>query len=700
MNKQEYATLCETIGAHDRAYYINGLPSISDQEYDALYRQLKDAEAANSEWVTSNSPTQRIGGGAIDGFVSVAHSTPMQSLDNTYSQDELGEFLKRVAVGCGSDKPTLTIEPKIDGVAASVIYRNGAFSQAVTRGDGSSGEDITHNVKTIRSLPMFVPAFEQIPEVEVRGEIYMSKQGFMALNKRREEAAESLYANPRNAAAGAIKLLDSSEAAKRPLDILLYNVVTPNGMNHVESLEWLKGNGIPVPDYLTADSPDVAWDAVEEIDRRRESQDYPTDGAVIKVSEPALRQRLGSTSKVPRWAFAYKFKPDQARTKLREITLQVGRTGVITPVAELDPVHVSGSTISRVTLHNFADAGRKDICVGDTVIIEKAGEVIPAVVGVVPELRPKGAVPISPPSVCPSCGAVASFDGTYARCGSMTCEAQLKRRAQHFCSRGALDIEGLGEVACEAIVDAGLIRHVGDIFHLTKENLRSLPAFGEGKTQQVLSGLEAGKTRPLWKTLFAIGIEHVGAGGAKKLASRFGSLDKIMGASIDEMTSLQDVGAAVGTSVMAFASSEGGKDIVEQLRSAGVKLEEEVSSGTALAGKKFVITGTLSQPRDFFVAAIEKEGGQVGGSVSKKTDYLLAGENAGSKLSKAESLGVTVLDEVSFNGLCSSPDAGNVGVESIVAENSKESPPIETLSGASRARRDVEPAKAVQAELF
>ena len=652
ITQNEYQELRDIISAHDRTYYINGLPSISDQEYDVLYKRLITAEEQNPTWVDPNSPTQRVGGGVISSFSQVTHNIPMQSLDNTYSQDDLMKFLSRVESGCGADNPTFTIEPKIDGLAAAIIYKYGSLVQAATRGDGARGDDITHNVKTIRSLPLYVAAFKDIAEVELRGEIFMSKSGFVALNKRREEAAEPVFANPRNAAAGAIKLLDSNEAASRPLDILLYNVVTPANQGHRESLDWMKNAGIPVPAFFTADSINDVWGAIGEIDKRRHSADYPTDGAVVKISEPHLRNRLGSTSKWPRWAFAYKFKPDQGKTLLLGITLQVGRTGVITPVAELVPVHVSGSTISRVTLHNFADMSEKDICIGDTVLIEKAGEVIPAVVGVVPELRPPGAKPISPPSNCPSCGAATSFDGTYAKCGSMKCGAQLKRRVQHFCSRGAMDIEGMGDVACEAVVDAGLIKDVGDIYSLTREQLLKLPLFADTKAGQILDGIEASKKRELWRAVFAIGIEQVGSSGAKKLARKFGSLDIILSANLEEITSVRDIGEAVASSIAAFSSAAEGRDIVRKLREAGVTLTDDTKAGTAFAGKKFVITGTLSNPRDYFVAAIEKEGGSVGGSVSKNTDYLVAGESAGSKLDKAESLGVKVLDEEGFNRLC------------------------------------------------
>ena len=647
----EYLSLCAELKDHDHAYYILGTPAVPDREYDTLYRRLLDMEAADPSLVFPDSPSQRVGAAPISGFVQVQHSIPMQSLDNTYSSSELMDFLARVGDGCGADIPTFTIEPKIDGLAFSLIYKHGHFQQAITRGDGSQGDDISHNVRTIRSIPMFVPRFADLETVELRGEIYMPKAGFDALNRRCEEAGKPLYANPRNAAVGAIKLLDSREAAKRPLDAFLYSVVVPSNMPHVEALEWLKDAGLPVFQYYLADTPALVWKCIQSIDDARRSAPYPTDGAVIKVVEPFLRERLGTTSKAPRWGFAYKFQADQGRTILKSVTIQVGRTGVLTPVAELEPIHVAGSTISRATLHNFADLKTKDYFIGDTVIIEKAGEVIPAVVGVDLTLRPAGAEPIKPPTHCPSCNSPAVFDDTYAYCTSATCPAQIRRRIQHFCSRSAMDIEGMGDAACDAVVDAGLVANISDIYHLTREQLLSLPLFGNLKAQQVLDGIAASKKRPLARFIFALGIQNVGATAAKKLSRRFPSLSSLLAASHEELTSVQDVGPETAASIIAFAKAPGVDEIIARLQAAGIDPQEETSIGSSLAGKTFVITGTLSKPREHFAGLIEAQGGVVSGSVSKKTHYLLAGANAGSKLDKATSLGVPVIDEASFDTL-------------------------------------------------
>lgn len=658
MTKTDYQQLCETIRSHDRAYYIDGAPTILDRDYDVLYKSLRQAEDEHSDWQSPNSPTQRVGGGSVEAFSSVKHQRPMQSLDNTYSRSDLDGFLEGVLTRCGADKPHFTIEPKVDGLAVSVVYSNGVLQQAVTRGDGTTGDDITNNAKTIRTLPLFVAAFAGIDRVELRGEIFMTKTGFAALNRRREEAAEPVFANPRNAAAGAIKMLDSNEVSKRPLDILLYYVAEPEGRGHSENLKWLKESGVPVFDFQTATTPEEVWTCIQSVEQLRKRLPYPTDGAVIKVTEPELQRRLGSTSKAPRWAFAYKFKAEQGKTVLRSVTLQVGRTGVITPVAELDPVHVDGSTISRVTLHNYADLSKKQFCIGDTVMVEKAGEVIPALVSFIPELRPADAKPIMPPSACPCCGASVSFNGTFARCGSPTCSAQVKRRLQHFCSRGAMDIEGLGESACDAIVDAGFIQHIGDIYSLKAEQLRTLPLFGEKKANSAIEGIEASKQRDPWRAVFGLGIEHIGASSSKKLMAKFGSLDALLAADVQSLQGVQDIGPEAAGSITEFSSSSGGRVIVASLVAAGLKLSDDVVKGDSLTDKKFVITGTLSHPREHFVQIIEREGGSVMGSVSKKTDYLLAGENAGSKLEKARSLGVFVISEDDFSSLCDIKSSG------------------------------------------
>jgi DNA ligase (NAD+) len=655
-----YRELVEEIRRHDLAYYVEASPVISDVAYDRLYRELSDLEAAHPEWTDPDSPTQKVGHASpLGAFAKVAHRVPMQSLDNTYSPQELHEFLKRVAKARGSEENTFVMEPKIDGVAVSIRYENGRMVQGATRGDGTTGDDITENLKTLRQLPTRLkgpgPAVPQV--LEVRGEVFMSHAGFAQMNRRREEAGEPLFANPRNATAGTLKLLDSKIVARRPLAIVLYGPGEVRGLEVRTQCEWLealRGFGLPVPEWWKAcASEDEVFKALEELDAKRRDFAYATDGAVLKLDRLGLREELGSTAKAPRWAIAYKFAPEQAESILRQVSFQVGRTGVITPVAELTPVPLSGTTVSRATLHNFQEMARKDIREGDTVIVEKAGEIIPAVVRVVPEKRPDGAKPIKPPVACPSCGGEVAWDDVFLRCVNPGCGEQLKRRLVHFAHRGAMDIEGMGEAMVEQLVEKCGVKRMDDIYHLQAPELLALERMGEKSVANLLNGIEASKGRPLGRLLFGLGILHVGEGVARRLARNFPDLERLACATAEQLEEVPDVGEVVAESLRHFFQSEEGKRLCSAFRALGMggaaSVEKPVS--TVFQGLKFVITGTLIRPREEVAERIRLLGGEVAGSVSKKTDYVLAGEEAGSKLAKAQNLGIKILDEAAFERL-------------------------------------------------
>lgn len=657
--KERYRRLVEEIRRHDLAYYVEAAPAISDAEYDRLYRELKELEAAHPDWVDPDSPTQKVGHATpLGAFAKVTHRVPMKSLDNTYSPEELHEFLRRVAKALGSEENTFVMEPKIDGVAVNIRYENGRLVQGATRGDGVTGDDITENLKTLRQLPARLKGAKPPEVLEVRGEVFMSNSGFAQMNKRREEAGEPLFANPRNATAGTLKLLDSKIVARRPLAIVLYGPGEVRGLAVQTQHEWLERLGefgLPVPEWWkTCGTEAAVFQALEELDRMRRGFAYATDGAVLKLDRLRLREELGFTSKAPRWAIAYKFAPEQAESILRAVSFQVGRTGVITPVASLTPVPLSGTTVSRATLHNFQEMARKDIRVGDTVVVEKAGEIIPAVVRVVLEKRPPEARPVEPPGSCPSCGGEVAWDDVFLRCVNPGCGEQLKRRLVHFAHRGAMDIEGLGEAMVEQLVEKCGVKRIDDIYHLQAPQLLALERMGEKSVANLLQGIEASKVRPLWRLIFGLGILHVGEGVARKLERSFKSLDRLAAATREELLDVPDVGEVVADSVMHFFQSEEGRRLCGALRELGLGRgpdQEESPASRVFQGLKFVITGTLSRPREEIADRIRLLGGDVAGSVSKKTDYLLAGEEAGSKLAKAQSLGVKVLDEAAFERL-------------------------------------------------
>ena len=650
------------IAEHNHRYYQDATPVISDQAYDGLYRELGDLETAYPEFLTPDSPTQRVGGTPLEEFTQIRHRVPMLSLDNTYSENEVAEFYRRVQKALpGRDVPVI-IEPKIDGVAVSLFYENGALQYAATRGDGVQGDDITQNARTIRTIPQRLKG--HAPErLEVRGEVYLPKSGFAKLNQSRAEAGLPLFANPRNSAAGSLKQLDPAEVARRPLAFVAHSFGLLEGgaaelHSQSEMFKLLTASGLKTSERLwTANTADGIIAAIRELDAVRHDFEYETDGAVVKVDDFAQRARLGLTSKSPRWAMAYKYQAERAETRLLAIQVQIGRTGVLTPVAILEPVTVSGTTVARATLHNGEEIARKDIRVGDVVAIEKAGEIIPAVVLVRADLRTGAEQIFQMPRDCPSCGGPVEKDpdGVAMRCQNIACPAQVRRRLQHFASRGAMDIEGLGEAMVEQLVSHGLVGAIPDIYGLQMPPLVALERVGEKSAANLLAGIEASKNQPLWKLLFGLGILHVGATGARTLAARFRTLDAILAAPLDEIRRVSDIGEVVGLSVREFFGNPANRDSLERLRAAGLNFGERDpavpsagTGGSSIAGKRWVITGTLSQAREEVTELILERGGKVSGSLSHKTDYLLAGAEAGSKLEKAKTLGVQTVDETEF----------------------------------------------------
>lgn len=676
-----HARLAEVIRRHDHAYYVQARPSVSDAEYDRLYRELLELEREYPGLAGPDSPSHRVGGLPVDGFEPVTHAVPMQSLDNTYSELELREFVARVQRWVPEARLEWCVEPKVDGLAVSLRYEKGLLVMGATRGDGTTGDDITSNLRTLRSLPLRLVASGAgagdlfggggggvIPEVlEVRGEVYLPLAGFRAINEERVASGEEPFANPRNAAAGSLKQLDPKLVARRPLAIVLYGVGEVRGaelpLTQSGVLGWLRGFGLPVPErsWICRDANELVG-AIRELDTVRREFGYETDGAVVKLQELALRPVLGSTSKAPRWAIAYKYAAEQAETVLKGITLQVGRTGALTPVAELEPVVVSGSTVSRATLHNEEELRRKDIRIGDRVIIEKAGEVIPAVVRVVLERRTGAEQVFEFPKECPECGSRVSRDlldgeeGVVWRCPNQDCPARIRGRVEHWCGRGAMDIEGGGEVLVTQLVGSGLVRDVADLYRLGVGEVAALERMGEKSARNFLAGVEASKGRDLWRLLHGLGILHVGAGVAKALGRGFANLDDLRKAGLAGLTAIPDVGEVIAGSLVEWFADGRNRELIERLRKSGLNfvsaLHQPEHAPGPLAGKVLVLTGTLpTLSREVATAMIEAAGGRVSGSVSRKTDYVVAGMEAGSKLEKAQKLGVPVLDEDGLKGL-------------------------------------------------
>jgi len=708
--KARHAQLAEEIRQHDHAYYVLAQPTLSDHEYDRLYHELLDLEKQFPQLVTPDSPTQRVSGQPLKEFQQVQHRLPMLSLDNTYSQEDVRDFVNRVQKLLPDEKLEWIVEPKIDGVAINLRYEQGAFACGSTRGDGTTGDDITANLRTIRSIPARLrgclsgrasvlaspnsshgtsadqgsrgrspsqastlgQARATCPALlEVRGEVYLTKAGFAKLNAERKAAGEEEFANPRNAAAGSLKQLDPRIVARRPLDIVVYGLGQVEGapqqpQQHDQMLAWLKSLGFKTPAKTWhCRSADELVAAIEELDTVRHEFPYETDGAVIKLNSFAQRKIAGYTSKAPRWSIAYKYAAEQAETLLKDITVQVGRTGALTPVAELEPVFLAGSTISRATLHNEDYIRQKDIRIGDTVKIEKAGEVIPAVVDVVLARRTGNEVSFRFPAKCPECGSkvsrapgiVEGDEGVVWRCVNPDCPAQVRGRLEHWCARGAMDIEGGGEVLVRQLVQSGLVRDVADLYSLKLSDVAGLERMGEKSARNFLDGVEASKQRDLWRLLFGLGILHVGAGVAKALGRGFVSLDDVFAAGVDQLTGCEDVGEVIAQSVVQWHGDPRNRKLIERLRQAGLNFKSALYQPKAraglLAGKTFVLTGTLpTLKREEATAKIEAAGGKVSGSVSKKTDYVVAGAEAGSKLDKAQQLDVKIIDEAELLRLC------------------------------------------------
>lgn len=673
-----HVRLAAQIRAHDHAYYVLARPTIGDFEYDRLYRELVELETQFPQLATPDSPTQRVGGTPQKQFLPARHAVPMMSLDNTYSQGEVRDFVRRLQKLLPDEAIEWVVEPKVDGLAVSLRYEEGRLVRGATRGDGMTGDDITANLKTIRSLPLTLRSGAQSPAdsiprvLEVRGEVFMAKAGFAKLNAERVAAGEEAFANARNAAAGSLKQLDPRLVATRPLDVILYGLGevvplpkdAPPPIFQAGLLDWLAALGFKTAvRHWVCRSVDDLVAAIEELDRIRRDLAYETDGAVIKLNSFAQRERCGVTAKFPRWAIAYKYAPEQAQTRLRSITIQVGRTGALTPVAELDPVFLAGSTIGRATLHNEDYIREKDIRVGDRVVIEKAGEVIPAVVGVVAGRRVGTETTFVFPRVCPECHSTVSRDSIGGeetvvwRCANPDCPAQIRGRLEHWCSRGAMDIEGGGEVLVAQLVGAGLVRDVAELYRLQLAELVALERMGEKSAANFLAGIEASKGRDLWRLVFGLGILHVGAGVAKSLGRAFRSLDDIAVSSREQLSAVEDVGEVIAASVWKWFNDPQNRALIQRLRRAGLNFESSLFQPAAAAGRfagqTFVLTGTLpTLTREEATARIEALGGRVSGSVSKRTSYVVAGTEAGSKLDKARQLGTPVLDEEAFRRRC------------------------------------------------
>jgi DNA ligase (NAD+) len=660
MTQARYKDLCEELKLHNLAYYVEARPTISDAEYDRLYKELEAIEKENPELTDPDSPTQKVGGAPIDAFKTITHRIPLQSLDNTYSLEETADFVKRVEKGVANPtKLSYVVEVKVDGVAVSIRYEKGKLVSVATRGDGRTGDDITENAKTLRQLPSRIKT--DIDVLEVRGEVFMSFAAFQKINQKREEEGEELFANPRNSTSGTLKQLDSREVAKRPLSLVVYGtgeVVGKKFSTHDEVLKFLEEVGLPAQkEYTLCKDMEEIEKEIHRFDEKRNHWNYPTDGAVIKVNDLNQRDELGSTSKSPRWAIAYKFAAEQVETKLHAVTYQVGRTGIVTPVAELEPVFVSGSTVSRATLHNFQEAAKKDIHIGDYVIIEKAGEIIPAVIRVVEEKRSKDAKKIVPPTSCPVCKGELQAESIFLRCINPDCDAQIKKRLEHYAHKGAMDIDGLGEAMVEQLVNVGLVKKIDDIYNLKFDQLMELERMGKKSVENLLAGIETSKTRQLWRLIFGMGILHVGASLARQLEKSFGSIEALSKATEEELVNVPEVGGIVAKSITKFFHEKESQRLLHSLEKHGVNMIGQkvvIAENANVTGKKFVITGTLSQSRDVFKEKILSLGGEVSDSVSKKTNYLLAGEEAGSKLEKAKTLGVQVLSEDDFNKLVNS----------------------------------------------
>ena len=644
--RQEMQQLQKQVEHHMRLYYDLDAPELEDFEYDRLIHHLMDLEEQYPEYASPNSPTKRVGGRAMNTFREVPHKVQMDSLQDVFSLDELRAFDERVRETV--PEPTYVVEQKIDGLSVSLEYRNGELAVGSTRGNGLVGEDVTENIRTIRSIPLKLP--QPLPLLEVRGEVYMPVNSFLRLVREQELREETPAKNPRNAAAGSLRQKDPKIAAARGLDIFCFNIQQLEGTvceSHEASLELMRSLGFPVsPDYKVVHTIEEAIRQIEKIGELRGKLGYQIDGAVIKVDSFADRERLGSTAKYPKWAVAYKYPPEEKETVLRSIALQVGRTGAVTPTAEFDPIELAGTTVSRATLHNQDFITQLGVNIGDTIVVRKAGDIIPEVIGV--RNHPKDKPAYVMPTHCPSCGTLLVRDPEVAaiRCPNISCPAQILRSLIHFCSRSAMDIEGLGEAACELLLQQGLAKTPADLYRLTKDDLMRLEGFQTKKAENILAALEQSKQNELGALLFGLGIRNIGEKAAKLLAARFGTLQAVEKATREELLSIDGFGEIMAESVLQYFADENNRKLCDDLLSLGLRPWVPRQASAALAGMTFVVTGTLpGYSRDEIENLIEKNGGKAAGSVSKKTSYVVAGEAAGSKLAKAQSLGVPVLTE-------------------------------------------------------
>ncbi len=649
--KQRIEELTKLLNDAGYRYYVLDDPTMPDFEYDRLLRELEDLEKANPELALPDSPTKRVGGQAVNTFGEVTHAVPLMSLQDVFSLEELDDFLVRTKEAVPGAQ--FSVEPKIDGLSVALEYVDGRFVRGATRGDGNVGEDVTENLRTIRSIPM---ALEGAPaRLIVRGEVFMPKKTFHALNEALEENGEKTFANPRNAAAGSLRQKDPKVTAKRKLDILVFNVQLAEGktfLSHAETLEYLKSLHFKVIPYKLLSDVEKISKEVIRINEEREKLSCDIDGAVIKLDDLAARERLGNTAKFPRWAVAYKYPPEEKETLVEDIVIQVGRTGVLTPKAVVAPVRLAGTTVTNATLHNQDFISRLDIRIGDTVRIRKAGEIIPEILEVNLSKRPEGTQPYLLPKKCPVCGAAVERDedGAFLRCTGAECPAQLSRNIAHFVSRDAMDIEGLGSAIVDSLIEKGAIRSPADIYYLTMDELSGLWKSGAKAAQKLLDAIAASKSQDVSRLIFALGIRQVGAKTGKSLAAAFGSLDKLMEATLEELTQVPDIGEVTAESICEWFAQPQSRHMVRRLREAGVNFESKrVVTDTRFAGKTIVLTGALSRfTREEATEKIELFGGKASGSVSKKTSFVVAGENAGSKERKARELGIPVLTEDEF----------------------------------------------------
>ena len=652
--REEMKQLRDTLNAHGYRYYVLDDPQISDYEYDHMLRRLEDLEREHPEEITPDSPTQRVGGPALSEFAPVEHPVPLESLQDVFNGGEVEEFLERVA-GTFPDAE-YSVEPKVDGLSVALEYRDGVFVRGATRGDGRVGEDVTENLRTIRSIPMTLP--EKLPRLIVRGEVYMARSVFEEINARRELEGKPLMANPRNAAAGSLRQLDPKVAAQRRLDIAVFNLQLAEGRTfatHTETLDYLKDQHFKViPSRRLRRLPEI-MEEIERLNDTRMERPFDMDGAVIKLNSLADREVLGSTAKCPKWAIAYKYPPEKKPAKVLDIVVQVGRTGVLTPKAVLSPVRLAGTTVTNATLHNQDYITQKDIRIGDTVIVQKAGEIIPEVVEVVPGERPETAQPYFLPDTCPVCGAPVTRDpdGAAVRCTGAECPAQLLRNLTHFASRNAMDIDGLGPAVMNQLIESGLVRTAADLYGLRAEEIAQLDRMGAKSAQNAVEAIAKSRENDLWRLLFAFGIRQVGEKAAKVLAARFGSFDALANATEEELTAIDDVGPITARYLREWLESPQSKDLIARLKAADVNMESRTKPvDSRFAGQTFVLTGALTRfTRDEASEMIEQRGGKAAGSVSKKTTYVVAGENAGSKLKKAQELQIPVLTEEEFLAL-------------------------------------------------